>query len=448
MKSGCLKSVLMLLVFGAAWYTLFHLWFPPLDAILGSLVCGFGSVMIVEAFHATFKSWSDARRVSDTSSAGDMRPGAGRLEDGKLVTVVGRIRATGPTLRAPLSQRPCVLYEYDVSKTYQSRGDDQERKAFSGFALTPSVIEAPNLSVKLLGFPELQGFDQETLEGSVHFENGRNYIQATAFEDMQGMAAIGKVWGLVKERIADDDGAVRKDWQMADKSYDISDSSLTERIVAPGDQVCAIGVYSAAKGGIVSDLSKGLNKLLKGDARTSASSLRTQGIGQLFAGTFFGLFMIGITCAIAMARNPEPATHQLLALLHSVRPGPPIVRKTLAPGDPEVVACNQWLYNVQVEDRTRLYKLSARHIRSWFDDLPFAEWKAARPAKASLVQGTSVGDKAVLVMRGKRPDGVMVDGNFELHRSDGVWQIQDETWTQANSVPPSPTQSRGAATST
>lgn len=238
------------------------------------------------------------------------------------MTIAGRIRATGPTLLAPFSQRACVLYQYDVSRPLtagESRRGDHDRKAFTGFALTPSVIDAPNLSVRLLGFPELEGFHSEIRDGSTDLGNARAYIEATTFEDMQGFAALGKVWGVVKERIADDDGTVRKDWQMTDKTYDISDSTLTEQIVAPGDQVCVIGVYSAAKSGIVSDLSKGLNKLIKGDARKSASSLRTGGIGQLIGGTLFGLFLIGVTVAILLARTPQPGTGQLLALVHSIR---------------------------------------------------------------------------------------------------------------------------------
>ena len=434
MKAGCAKSLLTVGALGAAWYTLFHLWFPRPEAMLGSFVCGFASLMIVAGFQSAFKAWRDAGRLADPSGTTDMRPGAGALEDGKLVTIAGRIRATGPTLLAPFSQRACVLYQYDVSRPWtagESKRGDHDRKAFSGFALTPSVIEAPNLSVRLLGFPELDGFDSQIRDGSIDLGNARAFIEATTFEDMQGFAALGKVWGAVKERIADDDGTVRKDWRMIDKAYDISDSTLTEQIVAPGDQVCAIGVYSSAKGGMVSDLSKGLNKLIKGDARTSASSLRTSGIGQLIGGTLFGLFLIGVTVAILLARTPQPGTGQLLALVHSVRPEAPITRRALAATDAEVVLCNRWLQSIQQEDRTALNKLSATHTRAYLAKVEFNEWKAERPARASLVQGTSIGDNAVVVMRGTRSDGTIVDGTFKLERWRGVWRVKDERWGPA-----------------
>ncbi len=434
MKTGCAKSLLMIAGLGAVWYALFHLWFPPQEAIAGSLVCGFGSLMIVGGIQGAFKAWRGASGMGEDSFTTDMRPGAGAPEDGKLITVVGRIRATGPALRAPFSQRACLLYQYEVSRSSTGNSGDNP-KAFAGFALTPSVIDGSNRSIKLLGFPELEGFDSETLDGEMELANARAYIAATPFEDMQGFAALGKVWGAVKERIADDDGSVRKDWQMVDKSYDISDSTLTEEIIVSGEQVCATGVYSAAKGGIVSDLSKALNKLVKGDAQQSAALLRSEGLGQgiasLVGGTVFGLVLIGAAMAILLARTPQPGTGQLLALVHSVRPEAPITRKSLAATDAEVVLCNRWLASIQNEDRTVLHKLSATHTRTYLDKVQFDEWKAARPARASLVQGTSIGDNAVVVMRGTRPDGTIVDGTFKLEGYRGGWRVKDETWGPA-----------------
>ncbi|MEO6259362.1 MAG: hypothetical protein ABIP63_03395 [Thermoanaerobaculia bacterium] len=451
MKTGCAKSLLMIAGLGAVWYALFHLWFPPQEAIAGSLACGFGSLMIVGGIQSAFKALRAASGIGEDSFTSDMRPGAGAPEDGKLITVVGRIRATGPTLRAPFSQRACLLYQYEVSRSAAgSRGDNP--KAFAGFALTPSVIDASNRSIKLLGFPELEGFDSETLEEAAapraldsfgqevlvlaqSLQNARAYIAATSFEDMQGFAAVGKAWGAIKERIADDDGTVRKDWQMVDKSYDISESTLSEEIIVSGEQVCATGVYSAAKGGIVSDLSKGLNKLVKGDAQQSAALIRLGGLGQgifsLVGGTVFGLVIIGAAMAILLDRTPQPGTGQLLALVHSVHPEAPITRQSLAATDAEVVLCKRWLASVQNEDRNDLHDLSATDTRTNLAEVQFDEWKAARPAKASLVQGTSIGDHAVVVMRGTRPDGTSVDGTFKLERDRDGWRVRDERWEPA-----------------
>lgn len=73
MKIGCAKSLLMVVALGAAWYTLFHLWFPRPEAMLGSLVCGFASLMIVGGFQSAFKAWRDAGRLAGASDTTDMR---------------------------------------------------------------------------------------------------------------------------------------------------------------------------------------------------------------------------------------------------------------------------------------------------------------------------------------------------------------------------------------
>lgn len=429
MKTGCAKSLLLSVGLGAIWFALFRLWFPLDEAILGSFVCGFASLMIFSGFQAAFKGWRNTSGLREDGTA-DMRPGAGAFKDGELVTFAGRIRATGPSLHAPFSQRPCVMYQYDIWR--QGGTSTGRQKAFTGFALTPCVIEAPNVSVKLLGLPDLEGFVAEARDGALDLDNAAAYIEATSFEDMQGMAALGKVWGAIKERVSDDDGTVRKDWQMvATKSGDIIDSTLSEQLVVSGDQVVASGVYSAARGGIVSELSKGMNKLVRGDGRTGVPSARGQGIAQLFGGLIFGLVLIAATLGILLARTPNPGSSQLLALVHSFRPAPRITRNSLTAKDAEVRVCNEWLLSIQNEDRSALHRLSATLTRSKLEKVNFAEWKAQRPAQATLLNGTSVGDNAMVMMRGTRPDGTLVHGTYRLERYQGDWRVKDEKWEPA-----------------
>ena len=62
----------------------------------------------------------------------------------------------------------------------------------------------------------------------------------------------------------------------------------------------------------------------------------------------------------------------------------------------------------------------------------FDEWKKERPATASLVNGTSIGDHAVVTMRGTRPDGAAVNGTYTLERVGGSWKVKGENWEPAN----------------
>ena len=86
---------------------------------------------------------------------------------------------------------------------------------------------------------------------------------------------------IVKAEVTDSDGELRKDWRMTQGQV-TGDHDCSEQIVAPGEQVTAIGRYAADKGGLVQDIGGGHQlRLIRGDAHMSSSALGKQATGSI-----------------------------------------------------------------------------------------------------------------------------------------------------------------------
>jgi hypothetical protein len=143
-----------------------------------------------------------------------------------------------------------VAYEYDVALT--GKEGQTAGSAAWGWALTPAVIRNPEGNLRLLGFPELERFDQAVV-GEGARERIRKYFQETTFVTI-GDRAFSKALGQILERSADDDGQVRADVQrgteLDPKNIRFEGRQWTERVVLVGEEVTAFGHYSAARGGL------------------------------------------------------------------------------------------------------------------------------------------------------------------------------------------------------
>jgi hypothetical protein len=196
---------------GAYWYYIHTRFAPPLDwaapvgaGFLMAIAIGYLRMGIDSAVNAT-----RAGQQSTFSGVIGERP-----KDGAVLTVVGPIRASGgASLETPISRRPAVLYGYDISHPGRnSQGENYPIKDFAGFALTPCVIDSRLGAIKLLGFPQLEGFSKYSIN-SPDLEKVREYIATTPFQDMAGFNPL-TMFREIKELMTDDDGQLRKDWRM------------------------------------------------------------------------------------------------------------------------------------------------------------------------------------------------------------------------------------------
>jgi hypothetical protein len=246
-KKGCvIASVVMLGLFGGYLYLLWG----KVEAVAAIILALFGSlglVMVVSQLKAV---------IFGSGDEGPLRRAEQGLPlvDGEKEAVWGPVEPLGELLTAPFSGRPCIAYEYDAMNPETTGSDGRERSggsAISGFALCPSVIRSNRGDVRLCGFSILDKFEKtlygEDAEARLRSER---YAAQTRFETM-GLSKIGSMLSQMDEAMADDDGSVRKDWKLKDGEIALERCELEEKIIAPGEMITVVGIWDAARGGIV-----------------------------------------------------------------------------------------------------------------------------------------------------------------------------------------------------
>jgi hypothetical protein len=176
------------------------------------------------------------------------------------------MEADGPLLRAPFDDQPCVAYRYSVT---DDRGQGRRRfitNVFRGVALTPSRILTRTGSYRLLVVPEFEA-DGAAGTRDAQISCFRAYADRTDFlPQAQGADELLAQW-------ADDDGQYKSDVMYLDVAPEIRDHPqwvLRQQRVAPGTRVCAFGIYSRDKGGLVPSFSS-TARLEMGDATEVAN---------------------------------------------------------------------------------------------------------------------------------------------------------------------------------
>jgi hypothetical protein len=131
----------------------------------------------------------------------------------------------------------------------------------------------------------MESFPKRAYDTEEGRRNAAAYLESTPLTNMQGFHP-GMVFHEIKDLLTEDDGQVRKDWKMTE-DRDLSDKHLREQVVAPGDQVCAIGRWSAAKHGLIPPAG-GVIRLLQGDPQKIVSGLWRKTIGNLIGALIVG----------------------------------------------------------------------------------------------------------------------------------------------------------------
>lgn len=235
---SCLRLlVLYLLAAAAVGAVVYHRMPVTPVAIWSGLIAGFFvwlTVAYLFAIPAHVRDWWRMRQGVAPS-------------DGKRVAIIGTIHSSGASLHAPFSKTACVAYEYKiVSLKGESPSND-----YRGFAMVPSYVSTGSGQVRILAYPELD-VEDEPLRGPEVKQNAREYIASTAFLAIRSAGVKGAAAEL-RNLLADDDGAMRYDHRMEPVADSLDDCRLTERVVRPGDTVCALGLYSEQKRALVPD---------------------------------------------------------------------------------------------------------------------------------------------------------------------------------------------------
>ncbi len=226
-----------------------------------------------------------------------------RPVDGEKIAVVGTIAPSMDLLEAPITKKRCLAYEYKALAP-----DAQEYGIIQGFALAPLTINGRSGPIRLFAAPDLE-FKDPPLGSREHHQNFREYVARTNFTKRH-MTDIRSELAELKKILADDDGRIRYDIRRDDERSDLSMLTLTEKTLAPGDEVVAIGRYSATRGALVPDESAMLYpvKISKGPPEEAMRKTKRSG-----AETFLScgcLLPVVIAAIAAMAMLPLSAIEQ------------------------------------------------------------------------------------------------------------------------------------------
>src|SRR5260221_314434 len=171
-------------------------------AVAVAIVAGLFMAVVIGTFRIAWSYWSDARRMLEDEGSPP--------EDGKNVTLSGRIRVTGSALRTPFTLRAAAVYAYEISHVESSGDSTSVIKDSSGLALAPSVLETPHGPVALLRFPLLEGFERTSVDDSVAIQR---FLRQTSFAEMTGLR-FAETIGEVRELVTTHESALQKDWRL------------------------------------------------------------------------------------------------------------------------------------------------------------------------------------------------------------------------------------------
>ena len=270
MKTGCLISLTIFVALLVA----YRQWFgesldPPAVWIVAAIVA-LVSTGALGALYSGYLAGRDAAAVRHAAHALPLRDG--------WAAAVGTIQPLDAPLVSPLSGSPCVLYEYKIARLAEFSENDRTVEKpvndFVGLAMTPCVIRSAAGSVQLFGFPDLERVPEQVLDGVELMPRVKQYYQATRWQDCTGMKLIHGA-GTMFKALVGTEAAIRRDWQIGNleqirwirpdvdeegEPLDYPDEEtphLTEKLVAPGESVVAIGRFDAERGGLVSSVGTG-----------------------------------------------------------------------------------------------------------------------------------------------------------------------------------------------
>jgi hypothetical protein len=164
---------------------------------------------------------------------------------------------------------------------------------YEGKAVVPSTIATRHGSVRLLAVPT---FDLPPAGFSNYQDavaNAREYIAATTFQTKH--TPKDHRTGMEEEH-ADDDGNFKVDKRhYVEKEIDINGFQLTEHHVKQNETVCAFGLYSHQRGGLIPHPNWAKQtRLMLGDAEKGAAQLRNRIMKYFIGIVCFGAAAYGV----------------------------------------------------------------------------------------------------------------------------------------------------------
>ena len=303
MKKTCGVWLAVYLVLAAVTGMIVYRRMPEPSAAWPAAIFGGGIAWMGILYFAGIGMKSTKARMIRRGLSGDIPA------DGEKIAAIGRIGpAGGSALTSPLSRTPCVAYKYEI----RQGTDDDSFTWYEGYALTPSVIQGRMRSIKLLAWGDIET-PWKSVPAEAAAGNAEEYIQQTEFR-APTVADIRKTIKDAFDIYKDDDGSVRWDqvgtWTKSSQPT-LQSATFRERLLRPGDMVCVIGHYSAARGGIIPSAHPISDPVTieAGEEEVFARRAKQGAVGYFIGGLIFSaVYVIGMIALHAF--TPLDATEQ------------------------------------------------------------------------------------------------------------------------------------------
>ena len=227
------------------------------------------------------------------------------LEDGRRMAAVGTLRALAPPLQAPLSRRECTIYHYEIRFPPPPNSKFSDTLGYWGHGMAPCQIDSLAGSVRLLAYADLDFPPEE--QGPAGLPNAVHHLEATSSSSTEIDVLGGSGLREFQQLLADDDGRISGDFRLVAPQASLEGCRFQERVIRHGDELCAFGYYSSARGGFVP--LPGCPeifpiRIVKGAPREVARRLRNTAIQSGFGAVLFLAFTVGaLLVARYMARG-------------------------------------------------------------------------------------------------------------------------------------------------
>jgi hypothetical protein len=214
--------------------------------------------------------------------------------DGSIQAFVGRIVSDGQMLVAPLSQKPCVFYEYVAAHQGSGKSPSEVEDA-KGYALCSTHLETGAGPFDIRAYLEPE-FAAEWIEPAIARARLADHQRgATLYQPSLDFA---RNYREMNAHLLDDDGSIRYDHGSQDSAND--STRFQERVLQDGDEVVVFGMYSATRRAIVPEpRSEVLHRarIRKGGAKAVARRFVWEAFGSGLVGVFFLAAAFGVAWA-------------------------------------------------------------------------------------------------------------------------------------------------------
>lgn len=277
---GLWRSCLLQLLLWASIAAVFYTFTRSVPVAVG---CGLLLSMALIVAGGASRAWKESRILS--RAAGNETP-----RDGEWTAVSGELRCASP-LRAPLSGELVAAYEYSIGRDERVGKSMTLVTYYDGKALASSSIATPRGEVRLLTVPLLE-VEPAEMPHARTVANAREHVSTAAFEKRE--TARERTSGLEREW-TDDDGVFRIDRRLASKDADLAERfRFEEKHIKPRETVCAFGVYSSERRGLVPDAKWGRpGRIVRGSADQISRSLRGRVIRYAIGAVILASLAIG-----------------------------------------------------------------------------------------------------------------------------------------------------------